>query len=229
MQQSLCGCIQFGPLLNAKLTQLKKIVSVLLSAESAICRIFTESAPLGRFSHWVAMSVCLSVCDNSNHPLPAVQEDLWSKGVLLILACEDTFFSMIFCTFQLFFAHSHFFYPSPPPQKKKKISPPNPRKITNIKFKKMDPPPISFRTSQQKIIFHPNLFFLLLFFDPPNNFFGPPLKKHFAPLKNKNNKTLVLLPALVKWFSVSRMRDFFVPDSSFKRLSLRHLKIARLL
>ena len=48
---------------------------------------FSLNRPLGRFSHRVAMSVCLSVCPSHprNHASRRIR-DLWSKGISLILA-----------------------------------------------------------------------------------------------------------------------------------------------
>ena len=48
---------------------------------------FSLNRPLGRFSHRVAMSVCLSFCPSHprNHASRRIR-DLWSKGVSLILA-----------------------------------------------------------------------------------------------------------------------------------------------
>ena len=53
--------------------------------------IFTNSAPLGRVGHRVAMSVCVSVClCNRETPTSGGRVDLWSKIAFLILIWDDT-------------------------------------------------------------------------------------------------------------------------------------------
>ena len=56
-----------------------------------ITTLFTISAPLGRFSHRVAMSVCLWRCET---PTSRGHGDLWLKNVFLILACDNNFFGV---------------------------------------------------------------------------------------------------------------------------------------
>ena len=55
------------------------------------------SRPLGRFSHRVAMSVCLFlfVCHRET-PTCGGRKNFWSKGVLLILVCDDTILRFCF-------------------------------------------------------------------------------------------------------------------------------------
>ena len=64
--------------------------------------IFTELVPLGRFSHTVAMFICVSVrLLQFKTPSSGGHEDLWSDGLSLILVCNDTIFSS--SLFQWFF------------------------------------------------------------------------------------------------------------------------------
>ena len=54
---------------------------------------FSMSLPIGRFSHKVDMFVCVS-CKT---PTYGCCEDLWSKNVVLILACDHTIFQKKKC------------------------------------------------------------------------------------------------------------------------------------
>ena len=107
--------------------------------------LFTESAPLGGFSHRVAMSVCLYVCLSVCLSVCLWQftssgrcGDLWSKGVSLISACNDrilVFFSpfwWFFCVFKFFgvfwifwdppkYLEAPIFFNRPPIKKYKKL------------------------------------------------------------------------------------------------------------
>ena len=55
--------------------------------------IFTNSAPLGRVGHRVAMSVCVCVClYHCKTPTSGGRVDLWSKIAFIILVWDDTIF-----------------------------------------------------------------------------------------------------------------------------------------
>ena len=68
-------------------------------------QLFTNSAPLGRVGHRVAMSVCVCVClCHRKTPTSGGRVDLWSKGLSLILAYFYMFLS--FCVLDEFFRFS---------------------------------------------------------------------------------------------------------------------------
>ena len=62
---------------------------------------FSLNRPQGRFSHRVAMSVCVCLWQFKT-PSSGGRTDFWSKGLSLILACDDTFFFFFFLCFDEF-------------------------------------------------------------------------------------------------------------------------------
>ena len=64
--------------------------------------LFSLNRPLGRFSHRVAMSICLCLS------APSRNTHFWLKGVSLILAINDTFFLLLFSCFYNFSCFSTF-------------------------------------------------------------------------------------------------------------------------
>ena len=67
------------------------VKSILLPSPQKYMNYFHWIGTLGRFSHRVAMSVCLSVCSwQFKTPSSRGRGDLWVNGVSLILACDNT-------------------------------------------------------------------------------------------------------------------------------------------